>query len=105
MAMTLEPCPFCGNSERVHIREQIGETWFHVECANCDSRTTTCREVSNAIAAWNRRAHISQSAQEVDVGAIREVIAEVQSLPAAEEHRWIADRLTRAIGTAQGVER
>ena len=52
----LKPCPFCGTSDRVHVRVQIGDTWFHVECANCDSRTTASRDKAKSIAAWNRRA-------------------------------------------------
>lgn len=62
---------------------------------------TTWTEISKAtyenpnFSEWQHRT--LYTAPPVDIAAVREVIAEIQSLPAAEEHRWLADRLTAAL--------
>jgi len=48
---------------------------------------------------WNARAHLSQPAQAVDVGAILEVLDEMRGYD--WRLKYLSDKLTRAIGNAQ----
>jgi hypothetical protein len=67
----LLPCPFCGEGQ------SVVEPWFddvahrwRVGCGRCGCSTgthPTDKTPDPAIAAWNRRPHISQPAQAVDV--------------------------------------
>lgn len=56
MTFEFKPCPFCGTSDRVHIRVENASSYYWVECAHCDSRTTYSKDKLRAAAAWNRRA-------------------------------------------------
>lgn len=107
MTMTLEPCPFCGGTyiTRTLIIDGSGcvPERHHVMCCDCGAEIGAETE-QIADAYWNRRTHLSQPAQAVDVGAIREVIVEMRDSKYFDRNGWIqdwADKLTRAIGTAQ----
>lgn len=59
MTDTLALCPFCGGAAII-----VGNGPYRVRCMTCDTRSTAHYDMSptNAIAAWNRRATLSQSA-------------------------------------------
>lgn len=49
-------------------------------------------------------AHLTQPARVVDVGAIREVIADLKSFPASDRSVRLSNALTRAIGNTYDNE-
>jgi len=62
----LLPCPFCGSGEAAHKDDLTGvwveqndhdDTAYWAECWACRSRSDEFQSRSDAIAAWNRRAH------------------------------------------------
>lgn len=55
MTDELKPCPFCGTSDRVHVRIELGSHFYWAVCAHCDSRTTRSKDRARAIGAWNSR--------------------------------------------------
>lgn len=60
--MTLEPCPFCGGAAEL----LTGLAPF-VECSECAATGAQTESEHCAAQAWNRRAHLAQPAQAVDV--------------------------------------
>ena len=75
MSDKLKPCPFCGETEDIYLREKkyygpadelVGKQYLFVQCYMCGIRTEACWEESaviegykdarhEAIDAWNRR--------------------------------------------------
>lgn len=49
----LKPCPFCGSDK---IRVISNGVSYHVNCDQCECRTTRYRKKDKAIEVWNRRA-------------------------------------------------
>lgn len=49
----LKPCPFCG-CERI-MKYETDECYFICECARCNARSADCKNILDAIRAWNRR--------------------------------------------------
>lgn len=100
--MTLEPCPFCGAKDaEVYPRDRSNLAW-NVCCGNPGCVTRGDNDYltkSDAVAAWNRRAHLAQPAQAVDVGAIREVIDALRNMGGKPNNIYnlAADKLTRAL--------
>lgn len=54
MNISLKPCPFCGESNKVFLRSTIDETGYWVECVTCRTQQGI-RKRESAIDAWNRR--------------------------------------------------
>jgi Lar family restriction alleviation protein len=105
MAMTLEPCPFCGGQCEIVKGYAVEAVWPHREfhrvfCTSCQARQLFHRTPEEAAAAWNRRAHISQPAQAVDVDSLAQEIRRVDgshSLGAAALAEALTPFITRAI--------
>ena len=56
MSEGLKPCPFCGQTERLHK----GDTGYGITVyCECRNSTRTYHSEEQAIAAWNRRAGIA----------------------------------------------
>ena len=53
----LRPCPFCGNDASMKYMNPPGNTEqsYHVECKECQARTTNCYEKTYAARNWNSR--------------------------------------------------
>lgn len=51
-AKELKPCPFCGSRADVF---QTLNGYHCVQCVVCGCGTMKCREITNAVKAWNRR--------------------------------------------------
>jgi hypothetical protein len=94
MAEMMTPCPFCSHSGPF---DEWPCEWLDKTEANV-IRCPICHGAAPA-ATWNRR-HLTQPAQAVDAGAIREVIGTLR----ADGVDWLADQLTRAISNAQAVD-
>ena len=69
IAMTLEPCPFCGTDDvECYPRDRERSAW-NVCCGNPGCVTRGDNDYlteSDAITAWNRRAHLTVHAQMVE---------------------------------------
>lgn len=77
MTMTLEPCPFCGSADVEAYPADRDRTRWNVCCGNPGCVTRGDNDYllqSDAIAAWNRRAHLNQPAQSVDVEDVRTLL-------------------------------
>ena len=51
----LKPCPFCGETKKVFLREILNKNDFWIECVNCGTQQRL-RSYTGAIEAWNQRA-------------------------------------------------
>ena len=59
----LLPCPFCGGPARLIHDTESDYRAFHsyqVECDQCDADSAGSADRDKAIAAWNRRATLSE---------------------------------------------
>jgi hypothetical protein len=87
--MTLEPCPFCGATDVEAYPADRERSCWNVCCGNPGCVTRGDNDYlteGDAVAAWNRRAHISQPAQAVDVDeAMVERMARVVAQHAGED--------------------
>lgn len=50
----LKPCPFCGEKEKIYLRETLNKKDFWVECVTCGTQQRLS-SYAGAIEAWNRR--------------------------------------------------
>lgn len=74
MSEKLEPCPFCGERERVELLQFDAREWVH--CCACDAEGLVCDGLAEAIAAWNRRAARAEVRPAVDREAVARIILE-----------------------------
>lgn len=117
--MTLEPCPFCGGEASFDtvVREnndgqdfvmltvgccatiESNKCWLRISRGYTPSEDWIQERKKELAESWNTRAHLSQPAQAVDVGAIREVIESLRSTSAMlqSELNDEADKLTCAL--------
>ncbi|AOM39662.1 Lar family restriction alleviation protein [Xenorhabdus hominickii] len=51
----LKPCPFC-NSEHAEMNSYSDDTWFFVQCTDCNANGPEEDTAANAEIAWNWRA-------------------------------------------------
>lgn len=112
MAMTLEPCPFCGGNAQFsqYKRDGLRLKCESLGCVDFKQRVMT-RSLDwlqeKMTEHWNTRAHLSHPAQAVDVGAMIEAIASEwdgckyeavgEDIDIGEAIRLKAKQLTRAI--------
>jgi Lar family restriction alleviation protein len=106
MAMTLEPCPFCGGEPQVRMPTERDGFAAHVMCrcgAQLYGHKRHFASEQEAVEAWNRRAHLTQPAQAVDVGAVNGVIVDLEERARnggdafPDEFESWAETLTRAL--------
>ncbi|MBD2812532.1 Lar family restriction alleviation protein [Xenorhabdus sp. Vera] len=50
----LNPCPFC-NSEHTEMSAYSDDTWFFMQCTECNITWSTHHDRYSAIQAWNQR--------------------------------------------------
>ena len=54
-----KPCPFCG-CEVISIENDTGNSGlylhYYCECKECEATSSSCKDIDDAINAWNRRA-------------------------------------------------
>ena len=75
-AMTLLPCPFCGGEPEIVRAQDEDGRFAAVGCPHCGAGSRQHYfvgddAVPHVVSAWNRRAHLAQPAQAVDVVAWR----------------------------------
>ena len=51
----LKKCPFCGGEDTGILTTSYDGYWKAVYCENCMAHSRKCRQVEDAIEAWNRR--------------------------------------------------
>jgi Lar family restriction alleviation protein len=89
--MTLEPCPFCGTTDiEVYPTDRERARW-NVCCGNPGCVTRGDNDYlteSDAVSAWNRRAHIAQHAELV--AKLRELATGISTSTYAANSRLMA---------------
>ncbi|WP_228005665.1 Lar family restriction alleviation protein [Xenorhabdus sp. BG5] len=55
MAGKLKPCPFCGSGD-TEINSYLDDTWFFVQCIDCNAAGPESDTTEEAVIAWNQRA-------------------------------------------------
>lgn len=55
--MKYKPCPFCGNTEKLTLKEGELTGYAHwVDCENCNTAGPARDSEESAVEAWNKRA-------------------------------------------------